>query len=188
MATTVKSRSGHLEYLGEAFGGADSVGHGSGRLTDGVARPRPSTARQRRRRPGRGPRWRISAPRNGGSAVVQQYTAGATSTRPLATRRVREVRVPRTRPVRLTARGRVVVLGVLLAVIVSAFWLGRATSTASADPVAASSVVVQPGQTLWEIAGDVAPGKSRRDTVAALLRLNPGLSGAVSPGQTVNVP
>ncbi len=56
---------------------------------------------------------------------------------------------------------------------------------------ATASVVVQPGQTLWSVARQVAPGADVRETVARIKDLN-GLSGpssdVVVPGQQLVVP
>ena len=50
------------------------------------------------------------------------------------------------------------------------------------------TIVVQPGQTLWSIAGDVAPGADRRDTIARIVELNALPSTAVSAGERIAVP
>lgn len=94
------------------------------------------------------------------------------------------------RPLRLTARGRLVVwlLGAALAA-----GLGGATASAQADgPSPATEVervVVAPGQTMWEIAaGIAAPGEDVRDVVQDLVTLNELSTAGLMAGQTIVVP
>lgn len=97
-------------------------------------------------------------------------------------------------PVRLTARGRrlartVVVLLAVLTVLAFGF-AGRMPAGAGADaPVSATStVIVQPGQSLWEIARSVAPQDDVRATIDRLVSLNNLESTSVRPGQKLVVP
>ncbi len=84
----------------------------------------------------------------------------------------------RTGAVQLTRRGRLALLVVLLAVgAVLAFALSgviagaarRPDTGSAAGPAPTRTVVVQPGQTLWSIAQDVAPRADRRDTIARIV-------------------
>ena len=98
--------------------------------------------------------------------------------------------VGRPAPLRLTRRGRVVVLVffILLASLAGALLL--ATASRASDPVTspAPTVVVGPRDTRWSIASRTAPGRSQRDTVAEIRRLN-GLDGyIIHPGETLVVP
>jgi hypothetical protein len=92
----------------------------------------------------------------------------------------------RSRPtsLRLTRRGRAVLLLVLVVLTLAAFTLGRAsTSTAgTATPTTRREIVVQPGETLWAIAERVAPDADPRVTVGRLRELN-NLDGALQAGQ-----
>ena len=101
-------------------------------------------------------------------------------------------------PLRLTRRGRrlvrtAVVTLALLVALVAAVVAGVPAVSAGDTPAvpATASVVVQPGQTLWQVAREVAPGADVRDTLARIRELN-GLSGAaadvVQPGQQLVVP
>jgi LysM repeat protein len=49
-------------------------------------------------------------------------------------------------------------------------------------------VTVAPGQTLWAIAGEVAPNADRRDTVARIQELNALSSVNLQAGQKIAVP
>jgi hypothetical protein len=91
---------------------------------------------------------------------------------------------------RLTSRGRVV-LWVLAAVVVALVTL--LGSRAAADgPVGAQEVsrhVVQPGETLWQIAESVAgPSDDVRDVVFDLVRLNELPDAGLMAGQVIVVP
>ncbi|MGY1822811.1 LysM peptidoglycan-binding domain-containing protein [Geodermatophilus sp. SYSU D00079] len=94
--------------------------------------------------------------------------------------------------VRLTRRARrlsvVLALGVGLAL---GSWVAPLLDGGSGDLrlVGERSVVVQPGQTVWSIAGDVAGGEQDvRAVVDAIEELN-GLDGAVViPGQVLRLP
>jgi Tfp pilus assembly protein FimV len=56
-------------------------------------------------------------------------------------------------------------------------------------PVPASMVTVEPGQTLWDIAGEANPNGDVQDTVADIMRLNSIESaGALQAGDTIAVP
>lgn len=95
---------------------------------------------------------------------------------------------------RLTARGQTVVrvgVAVVLALVVAAavLLIGRqAQAGESGRPLPVSYRVVLPGETLWEIAGRVAPGADRRDTVEQIQELNALSSASVAAGQRIAVP
>lgn len=97
---------------------------------------------------------------------------------------------------RLTTRGRVVlgVLGALLVTAVGLLLSPLLASGAVADGPTTSAVeverhVVQPGETLWAIASDVAaPGEDVRDVVLALQRLNNLPTAGLMAGQAIVVP
>ena len=104
---------------------------------------------------------------------------------------------PSSAPLRLTRRGRIVLIGVplvLLAVLLlslSGFFNSPAKASDSAADLAVTptvTVTVQPGQSLWTIAGAVDPGRDARDVVADIVQLNNLSAGSVLPGQQLFVP
>ena len=100
------------------------------------------------------------------------------------------VGVPGPRPVRLTRRGTVAIalavalLGGLMLLVAHL----SAGSQAGHAPVAPGAVVtVRPGDTLWSIAGEVAPGRDPRQVVQRLREVNHLATVALEPGQTLKV-
>ena len=95
-------------------------------------------------------------------------------------------------PLRLTRRGRVVVL-VLATLTLIAFSLGRAsTSDASRGTGRPASprptTVVQPGDTLWSISRRIAPGSDPRVMVDRLSKLNDLGGKPIQAGQRLTLP
>jgi Tfp pilus assembly protein FimV len=84
----------------------------------------------------------------------------------------------------------VVVSIVMLTVLALWAWWGNSTAASDVPHHATShSVVVEPGQTLWDIAGRIAPDHDARQVVADIEDLN-GLSdpGSLAAGQSLYVP
>jgi hypothetical protein len=106
----------------------------------------------------------------------------------------RAVKPPR---LRLTRRGRIVLVGLPL-VLLAALLLsltGMLNSPAKAADTSGGlsvtptvSVTVQPGESLWAIAGAVDPGRDPRDVIADIVQLNDLDGGRVMPGQQLFVP
>ncbi|HEX8002927.1 MAG TPA: LysM peptidoglycan-binding domain-containing protein [Mycobacteriales bacterium] len=96
------------------------------------------------------------------------------------------------RGVRLTRRGRALLVLVLVAVVLVAFSLGRTSASAGSAAAAARraprTAVVQPGETLWAIAHRVAPAADPRRTVALLTELNGLGSRPIVAGQRLVLP
>lgn len=93
--------------------------------------------------------------------------------------------------VRLTRRGRLVLLIAFLALAFGAFVVvgGPAVSSKDAHHPAAEQVVVEPGQTLWDIAQRVAPGEDTQEVIAEIVDLNALASaGDIRAGQPLDVP
>ena len=99
----------------------------------------------------------------------------------------------RTR-LRLTDRGRrvlaaLVALPVVFAVVFAV--LSGGSALASLDegaPVTFETINVMPGDTLWSIAGEVAPQADPRDVIDGIISLNALGSSAITPGQTLAIP
>lgn len=94
------------------------------------------------------------------------------------------------RPMRLTRRGMVAVaLGVAavggLLLLVAHLSAGSATARPAVAPGAV--VTVQPGDTLWSIAGAVAPGRDPRRVIERIRQSNHLTSVSLTPGQTLKV-
>lgn len=94
-------------------------------------------------------------------------------------------------PLRLTRRGRLAVVLLLAVLALVAFSLGRVSTAASTDQrsrLPVRTVVVQPGETLWQVAQQVAPGVDPRVTVDRIIELNALPGAAVAAGQQIAVP
>jgi len=109
-----------------------------------------------------------------------------------AVRRERSVAPSAEAPLRLTARGRRVLLFVVLLVVGVGLALMQADRASADGPTGAVEVVrhvVQPGETLWDIASQVAgPGEDVRDVVLQLVDLNRLPSGGLMAGQSIVIP
>jgi len=98
---------------------------------------------------------------------------------------------PRRSHLRMTARGRAVLL-VLIAIPVVAIALafglssGGATATNSSTPLA--TVTVQPGQTLWQVATRLAPQSDPRDVINDIMSVNRLDSATIQPGEKLEIP
>lgn len=98
---------------------------------------------------------------------------------------------PARRSVRLTRRGRLLVTLTLTAVAVVAFVLSGLGPAGAGTPTTAGQtrvVTVAPGQTLWQIAGQIAPGRDPRDVVAQITALNHLRADQLAAGQELLVP
>ena len=95
-----------------------------------------------------------------------------------------------TGAVRLTRRGRVVVLLLLLAVgaVLSLAITSSGAASGTAQQVPVQYVTVAPGDTLWSIAGEVAPDADPRDTLAEIIELNALDASSIRAGQRIAVP
>lgn len=101
--------------------------------------------------------------------------------------------VAAVRPVRADAgvyrRRRLVAIAMVVGVVLGLLSFGReagANRTAEAEAAAAVTVVVQPGDTLWDIARSLAPGEDPRPLADSLSDLAGGTS--LQPGQRIVVP
>lgn len=104
--------------------------------------------------------------------------------------------MPRTRvrPARpAAARRRRLAIGLTLTVTCAA-WAGpvaRAVDgaeTTGEQLVARSTYVVEPGDSLWSIAEDLAPGSDPRPLVDAIAEANDVFAGELAPGEILVIP
>ena len=118
-------------------------------------------------------------------------TAIATTQRPYGARSavVRGPRpVRRRRNVMLRRRiAAVLVIGVV-ALVVSGLWAMRSEASSDTGPLEAT-VVVAPGETVWEIANEYVPaGAHPQAYVARVLRYNNVDAASVQPGTVLRLP
>lgn len=121
-------------------------------------------------------------------AQIAQITQ-APSVRVPAVRRS-EGAAPQTGSVRLTRRGRLVVLVLALAFVLAVGVALGGVSVASedAEPQATRVVVVDEGDTLWGIASEVADDGEVREMVSEIRNLNALDSAVITLGQKIHVP
>ena len=92
---------------------------------------------------------------------------------------------------RLTRRGRLLLLLVALAVALAVVMAMSAPAASSGEThsVAGQTVVVASGETLWDIASRVAPDEDPRIVIAQIVELNSLQdAGSVRVGQRLDVP
>ncbi|MCI0687041.1 MAG: LysM peptidoglycan-binding domain-containing protein, partial [Sporichthyaceae bacterium] len=95
-------------------------------------------------------------------------------------------------PVRLTTRGRVVVVTLLVVpalVVLSLLFRGQVDATGDTSaPPSYRTVVVQPGESLWTIATRIAPDRDPRSVIYQIRQINGLSSGVIQVGQRLAVP
>ncbi len=93
---------------------------------------------------------------------------------------------------RLTRRGRAVILTAfvapLIAVALAAQLNGGVASATNEAAAEFDYMTVQGGQSLWQLAVEVAPAADPREVIADLMALNRLESSAVEPGQRLAIP
>lgn len=138
---------------------------------------------------------RVSGSRVSGGRVSDGRIVGA----PTRSRDVRSESAARAVPaatrtrLRLTRRGRVV-LGLLvvlpIVVLLAALGVGGSMAAAGSPGTAATfqHVTVDPGESLWQIAEEIAPKSDPRDVVQAIVDLNQLQSAVVYAGESLAIP
>ncbi|WP_253908478.1 LysM peptidoglycan-binding domain-containing protein [Arthrobacter sp. H41] len=98
-------------------------------------------------------------------------------------------------PIRLTRRGRLVLVGLPTVLFVALVMMLGVSLTSQAKaagnvpaPTETISISVGQGETLWGIAGEFAPDRDPREFVAELVELNGLGSSVVQAGQSLAVP
>jgi hypothetical protein len=130
--------------------------------------------------------------RTGGAGARSGGSYGRSAgSRPVA-RRARSRRQQHYAPVRLTRRGKLVAqLLLIVAALLTAVGIAAGTRAAADAPPPAGqppSVVVEPGDTLWNIAERHAPDVDRRAVIAEIRRLNHLDGSGVEVGQMLILP
>ena len=125
------------------------------------------------------------------TGTVQSYGTGSSDSSSTDTGIV--ALVPSAQPrLRITKRGRVVFTSLaaipfVVAAVLMGLNGGGATATSSAGaPV--EQVTVQAGQSLWQLAEDIAPGTDPREVIRDILAVNQLESASVQAGQRLDVP
>ena len=98
---------------------------------------------------------------------------------------------PVKQPIRLTRRGRrVVAILALIPIAITFLLIGMRGAQASDASVAAmtSTIVVKPGQSLWDVAASINPAKDPRETIWVIQQLNGMTTSEVLAGQELIVP
>ncbi|THJ64933.1 LysM peptidoglycan-binding domain-containing protein [Arthrobacter echini] len=98
-------------------------------------------------------------------------------------------------PLTLTRRGRLVLVGLPIALGVASLlmlgaFLSSVAQASEAEPegTRTTEVAVSTGETLWGLAMHYAPERDPRDVVAEMVELNELHSSVVQPGQSIAVP
>lgn len=99
---------------------------------------------------------------------------------------------PRTR-LRITRRGRLVLTALVAGPLALGAGLvalngGAAVAAKDASGVTLEHVTVSSGQSLWDLAEEIAPSSDPRDVIASLVDLNRLPTSDVSAGQQLAVP
>jgi len=105
-------------------------------------------------------------------------------------RRSSGARSPR---LRLTRRGRAVLTGLtatplVIAALVMAFAAGPAAATLDSADVSFEYVTVEAGQSMWQLAGELAPQADPREVIDRIVQLNQLESSDVYAGQQLALP
>lgn len=95
----------------------------------------------------------------------------------------------RGRRLRMTRRGRIVVVGLLASLVASGlFTFAAAATDAAAPPPRGVAAVVRENDTLWRIAARELPELDPYEAVDAIRRLNGLADYTVHPGQRLLLP
>ena len=114
--------------------------------------------------------------------VAPALTGLRSGTRPAG--RSRQAGAP---SLRMTRRGRLVVLALaLLVVLLPGAW--RAMATAQVEGPTTVAITVQPGDTLWGIAAEIDPGADPRALIAEIREMNALTQSGLVPGQELVIP
>jgi LysM repeat protein len=96
-----------------------------------------------------------------------------------------------TSHLRMTRRGRAVLTTVVatplvIVALIAGINAGGAIGTGSSTPL--QSVTVSSGETLWQLAQQIAPNADPRDVVADIIQVNELASADITPGEKLDIP
>lgn len=125
-----------------------------------------------------------------GSTWIHSATTGAQRVRRVSPLRPSPLRPT---PLRLTPRGRrFFTVLVSFPLVVGAFWFamngGGAIATLEGSEAGFEYVTIQPGESLWQLAEQLAPQADPRDVIAEVMQLNQLDSADVFAGQELAIP
>lgn len=92
---------------------------------------------------------------------------------------------------RLTARGRRVLLALVVAplvAVITAVAVNGGVATATSESTVTEYVTVEAGQSLWTVAQSIAPNDDPREVIAAIESLNGLETSAVTAGERLAIP
>lgn len=95
--------------------------------------------------------------------------------------------------VRLTRRGRAVLVLLLAGLLLAVFSIGQrdtqaASVVAQSGAAAPATTTVQPGESLWSLAQRIAPENDPREVIAQIRRLNDLETASLQVGQHLLLP
>jgi hypothetical protein len=128
------------------------------------------------------------------TAIINTAAIGtAFGSRRSATRPIRAAARSTAPKLRLTQRGRAVLTALAatpLVVVALFFGLngGGATASLEGSNVPFEYVTVESGQSLWQLAEEIAPRADPRDVIAEFMKLNALTSADVFAGQELAIP
>ncbi|MGF7239121.1 MAG: LysM peptidoglycan-binding domain-containing protein [Frankia sp.] len=120
-------------------------------------------------------------------AQAPVFRAGRPGARPALVARKATLRTAEP-PLRLTRRGRIVVILLIAALLSMVISLAKVASSASSNPRPAPVHLVVPGETLWRIAQSAHPGGDPRAEVSKIMSFNHLSTATVVPGQAIRLP
>ena len=100
---------------------------------------------------------------------------------------------PRRARLRMTQRGRAVLIAAVATPLVIGAMMfavngGQATASREGSDVAFSYVTVASGESLWQLAGELAPTADPREVIDQIVQLNQLASSDVFAGQELAIP
>ncbi|MDQ1570774.1 MAG: hypothetical protein QOF79_1448 [Actinomycetota bacterium] len=98
---------------------------------------------------------------------------------------------PQAAHLKMTARGRAVLISLIatplvIAALAIGINAGGATATSTSTPL--TTVTVTAGQSLWQVARQLAPNADPRDVITDIMSVNQLSSADIVPGEELKIP